>query len=100
GGLRVAEEAFIDRGYDGAGRLLARSRPGALLDDPVAAARRAVTLLQTGELVASDGETVRIRPQTLCVHSDTTGAAAFAAAARAALLTANVRLRPLYELAA
>jgi UPF0271 protein len=42
---------------------------------------------------------VRLRPQTLCVHSDTHGAAAIAAAVRDALLAANVRLRPLYELA-
>ncbi len=99
GGLRVAEEAFADRGYDGAGRLLPRSHPAALLKSPAEAAARAVVLLQTGALVTPEGATVRLRPQTLCVHSDTHGAAAIAAAVRDALLAANVRLRPLYELA-
>jgi UPF0271 protein len=99
GGLRVAEEAFADRGYDGAGRLLPRSHSGALLRSPAEAAERAVALLQTGELVTGDGASLRLRPQTLCVHSDTQGAAAIAAAVRAALLAANVRPRPLYELA-
>lgn len=99
GGLRVAEEAFADRGYDDAGRLLTRSHPGALLGSPAEAAERAVTLLQTGELVTGGGASLRLRPQTLCVHSDTQGAAAIAAAVREALLVANVRPRPLYELA-
>ena len=99
GGLRVAEEAFADRGYDGAGRLLPRSHPGALLRSPAEAAERAVTLLQTGDLVTGDGASLRLRPQTLCVHSDTQGSVAIAAAVRAALLAANVQLRPLYELA-
>jgi 5-oxoprolinase (ATP-hydrolysing) subunit A len=99
GGLRVAEEAFADRGYDATGRLLPRSHPGALLGDPHGAAERAVTLLQTGELTSVDGSTLHMRPQTLCIHSDTAGAAAIAAAVCMALLAAGVRLRPLFELA-
>ena len=99
GGLRVAEEAFADRGYDSAGRLLSRTHPDSLLHSPAEAAVRAVVLLQTGELATSDGVALRLRPQTLCIHSDTGGAAAIAAAVRAALVAAGIRLRPLYELA-
>jgi UPF0271 protein len=98
-GLRVAEEAFADRGYDGTGRLLPRSHPGALLRNPAEAAERAVALFQRGELVTGDGASLRLRPQTICVHSDTQGAAAIATAVRTALLEAKVRLRPLHELA-
>jgi UPF0271 protein len=98
-GLRVAEEAFIDRGYDNAGRLLPRSHPSALVSGPHVAADRAVTLLQTGMLAAADGATLSIRPQTLCVHSDTSGAAAIALAVRTALNTAEIALRPLHQLA-
>ena len=98
-GLRVAEEAFADRGYDATGRLLPRSHPDALLSIPEEAAQRAVTLIQTGELRTNDGARLHLNPQTLCVHSDTLGAAAIAAAVRAALLEADVTLRPLYELA-
>jgi UPF0271 protein len=97
-GLRVAEEAFIDRGYDNAGRLLPRSHPSALVNDPHVAAERAVTLLQTGTL-AADGAILRIHPQTLCVHSDTRGAAAIASAVRIALNAAGIALRPLHGLA-
>ena len=98
-GLRVAEEAFVDRGYDSKGRLLSRSHPNAMVSDPQVAAVRAVTLLQTGTLAAADGATLRIHPQTLCVHSDTNGAAAIASAVRTALSMAGIALRPLHELA-
>ncbi|HEU5349720.1 MAG TPA: 5-oxoprolinase subunit PxpA [Ktedonobacterales bacterium] len=99
GGLRVAEEAFGDRGYDAEGRLLPRAYPGALLHDPAAAATRAVTLLQTGALTTADGAVLHLHPQTLCFHSDTAGTAAIAVAVRAALLDAGMTVRPLYELA-
>lgn len=98
-GLRVAEEAFIDRGYDSAGRLLPRSHPDALVSDPRIAAERALTLLQAGTLAAADSAILRIHPQTLCVHSDTRGAAAIASAVRLALTAAGIALRPLHELA-
>jgi 5-oxoprolinase (ATP-hydrolysing) subunit A len=98
-GLRVAEEAFIDRGYDSAGRLLPRSSPNALVNDPRVTAERAVALLQAGTLTSADGATLHLNPQTLCVHSDTRGAATIAAAARAALKTAGIAFRPLHELA-
>jgi 5-oxoprolinase (ATP-hydrolysing) subunit A len=98
-GLRVAEEAFADRGYDATGSLLPRWHPAALLDNPEVAADRAVTLLQSGTLAVADGVALHLRPQTLCVHSDTRGAAEIAAMVRAALLAAGIALRPLYELA-
>ncbi len=98
-GLRVAEEAFADRGYDPTGKLLPRSHANALLRDPQRAAERAVELLRTGTLTAADGTVLLLRPQTLCVHSDTEGAATIAAAVRSALLDAGIALRPLHELA-
>jgi UPF0271 protein len=97
-GLRVAEEAFIDRGYDGSGRLLPRGHPAALITDPDAAAARAVDLIRRGGLVAVDGTWLQMRPQTLCVHSDTAGATALARHVRAALVESGVRIRPLDEI--
>jgi UPF0271 protein len=98
-GLRVAEEAFADRGYDSAGRLLPRSAPGALIADPEVAARRARDLVLTGAIAANDGSVLHMQPATLCVHSDTPNAAAIASAVRAELLRSGVALQPLGELA-
>lgn len=91
-GVRVAVEAFLDRGYRADGTLVPRSEPGAVVTDPQLVARRAVLLAIEGILLAADGTRLALAPRTLCVHSDTPGAGTLAAAARAALGAAGVRL--------
>ncbi len=77
-GLPTVREGFADRGYDRKGGLLPRTAPGALLTDAVAVAAQAVRLAQSGDI------------DTLCLHSDTPGAATLAQAARRALSAARV----------
>ncbi|MGH2626618.1 MAG: LamB/YcsF family protein, partial [Anaerolineales bacterium] len=84
-GLRVAEEAFIDRGYTAAGTLVARSDPRALITDPAEAAARAVRMMQQGIVESVDGVAVRVRADTLCIHADTPGSPRIAAATRRGL---------------
>ena len=79
-GLAVIPEGFADRAYTPDGRLRPRRETGAVIADAAQAARQAVAL--------AHGGTVR----TLCVHSDTPGAAALARAVRAALESAGFRL--------
>lgn len=98
-GVRVAEEAFIDRGYDAQGRLLPRNHPDALITDYEVAALRAVNLIQRGGLTAADGTWLSMRPHTLCVHSDTAGAAALAAHVRTALVESGAQIRRMSEFA-
>ncbi len=97
-GLRVIREAFIDRGYSLAGTLLPRHRPGAIVTDPAEAGARAVRMVREGLVRSVDGEDVRIDAQTLCVHADTPGSPAIAAAARRALEETGVRLAAMGEL--
>jgi UPF0271 protein len=72
-GHRVLREGFADRGYGEDGAILPRGAPGALLQDPAAAAEQARALVASG------------RFDTLCVHGDTEGAVAVATAVRRAL---------------
>jgi UPF0271 protein len=97
-GLRVAEEAFIDRGYDSGGRLLPRDHPAALITDPQVAAARTMNLVRSGGLSAVDGTWLSMRPLTLCVHSDTAGAVAMAENVRTALAESGAQIRPLREI--
>jgi UPF0271 protein len=71
-GLRFVREGFADRGYRPDGTLIPRGEPGALLTDPVDVAA------QTERLVAEGIESI-------CVHSDTVGAAALASEVRTTL---------------
>jgi UPF0271 protein len=94
-GLRAAEEAFADRAYLPDGSLVPRGQPGALIDAPQDAARRAVRLATEGKIAAIDGSDLSIRADTICIHGDTAGAPALVRALRTALFREGVELRSL-----
>jgi 5-oxoprolinase (ATP-hydrolysing) subunit A len=75
-------EGFADRRVLPDGSLAPRTEPGALLAPPVAA-EQAVSLARSG------------RVDTICVHGDTKGAGAVAAAVRKALRDAGIETQPL-----
>lgn len=92
-GLPFVVEAFLDRGYLATGRLVARTAPGALLEDPEEAAARAVRFAVEGAVTAVDGARVAVAAASLCVHGDSPGAVAMARAVRTALDDAGVSVR-------
>lgn len=94
-GFPVAGEAFADRGYEPDGSLTPRGRPGALKPAAKDAAEQAISIATRGEVFASDGSRVPVEARTLCLHSDTPGAAGFAREIAARLREAGVELRPL-----
>lgn len=91
-GLRTAAEVFADRAYRADGSLVSRREPGAVLTDPATVAERALRLIEHGEVAAITGEVIRLRRDTICLHGDTPGAGDLAAALRARLEEAGVRL--------
>lgn len=93
-GLCLVLEAFLDRGYTADGRLVPRGRPGALLDDPLEIAERAVALAVHGVVLTVDGHEISVVAQTLCLHGDGPHATRAARAAREALDRAGVSVRP------
>jgi UPF0271 protein len=90
-GLPVLAEGFADRRYEPDGSLRSRTLPGALLG-PADAAAQAVSIARDGRVVASDGSTLAVAADTLCVHGDSPGAVEVAAAVRAALEAAGLRV--------
>lgn len=72
-GLPFLREAFADRGYDEAGRMLRRSEPGALIASPRAAAEQAIRFAESGAV------------DTLCLHGDSPGAVELARSVHQAL---------------
>ena len=61
-----------------------------MVHDPAEVARRAVQLAVEGTVTSADGGTVRLAPESLCVHGDNPQAVAVAAATRRALDVAGV----------
>jgi UPF0271 protein len=94
-GLRFAAEAFADRAYDAEGRLVPRSRPGALITDPASAAAKALRIVRDHRVVSIDGAEVPMRADTLCLHGDNPHALAIARAVREALEGAGVSVQAL-----
>lgn len=91
-GLAVAHEVFAERGYEPDGSLTPRDRPGAVLDSPDEAVARVLDLLRDGRLQARDGQRIRVRADTLCLHGDRADAALFARGLRTALDAAGVNV--------
>lgn len=93
-GLRSVHEAYADRAYTPEGTLVPRSKPGAVLHDPIVIADRMVRLVSEGFVEAIDGSTVRVDADSICVHGDTAGSVQIAQAVRARLTESGIELGP------
>lgn len=93
--LTVAIEGFVDRGYRPDGSLVPRGEPGALVAGPKAAVDQALSIVREGRVRTTNGSSFALKVDTLCLHGDTPGARDIARAVRAALLEAEVVVRPL-----
>ncbi|MGB3685160.1 MAG: 5-oxoprolinase subunit PxpA [Ornithinimicrobium sp.] len=91
-GLSTITEAFADRGYTAAGRLVPRGSPGAVLDDPALVAARMVRLVTDGVIESDEGTHVAVRAQSICTHGDSPGAVAMARAVADALAEHGVQI--------
>ncbi len=89
-GLRAVREAFPDRGYLDDGRLAPRSEPGAVIDDSLEVAERALGMARDGVVLSLSGRKLELSAQTLCLHGDEPNAPASAKAVRAALAGAAI----------
>lgn len=92
-GLATAAEAFADRAYEADGSLRDHKLPGALLQPPGRAAEQALDIVIHGRVRTFDGGTLPLKAETLCIHSDTPGAASIAARIREALAKSGITVR-------
>jgi UPF0271 protein len=94
-GFGVAAEAFADRRYEADGSLRSRKFEDALIRDPAEAGQQALRIAQRGTVVACGGTELATNAQTICIHGDTPGAPAIAAAVAKTLREAGVELSAL-----
>lgn len=93
-GFPVLAEAFVDRRYEPDGTLRDRRHPDALIANPEEAAAQALSIARDRCVQAVNGVKVPLAAETLCVHSDSPGAAAIASSVRSALEAAGIAVRP------
>jgi UPF0271 protein len=91
-GLGVVHEVFAERRYSANGQLLTRGEPGAVIEDLQDSIDQLHRLLLDGVVIARDGEAVRLRADSVCLHGDRPDAAEFARSLRSALDRLGVRV--------
>jgi len=96
-GLHVAGEAFADRSYETDGTLTSRRFADAVLSEPGQVTERAVRMVRDGRIIARDGSILSVRADTICLHGDTPGCTALAAAVRHGLERAGITVAPLKD---
>jgi UPF0271 protein len=96
-GLEAFSEIFADRAYLPNGRLVPRSRAGAMIHDPALASRRLVDFLASGRMPTLDGAPIELAAQSICVHGDGPAAVAMARTVRADLTAAGMTLKPFLD---
>lgn len=90
-GLRTASEVFADRQYQSDGTLAPRANGAGIIHDVDKVAQQVLRMLRDGE-VAAEGDTVRVRAETVCIHGDTPGAGELALGLRERLEQEDVRV--------
>ena len=96
-GIRVAREVFADRAYEADGSLVARSKPGAVIQDEDFAVSRVVRIVKEHKVTAIDGTELTLSADSVCVHGDNAHALAFVKKIRAELEENGVKVAPLAE---
>lgn len=92
-GLNFVAEGFVDRGYTAQRTLVDRSAVGALIADPIMMLKRAIQMIQVGEIEAVTGQRLKLSIQTLCLHGDHKNAAAAAKILYAGLKQAGILIQ-------
>jgi UPF0271 protein len=97
-GLKCAAEVFADRAYEEDGTLVARSKPGAMIEDEEEAVARVIRMIKEGKVTAITGKDIAITADSVCVHGDGPKALAFVEKLRNAFQAEGIAIVPLTEI--
>lgn len=92
--LPFVAEGFADRAYTSEGTLMPRSEPNSVYEDTKRVVEQARLMSMGQRVVVSDGSSIPMPVETICLHGDTPNTLAHATAVRAALETHGVVIEP------
>lgn len=92
-GIAFVAEGFADRTYEADGALTPRNVSGAVIENETAIKAAALRMAFDGTVEARTGEMLALGIRTICLHSDTPGAAQHALHIRKALEKAGIRVK-------
>jgi 5-oxoprolinase (ATP-hydrolysing) subunit A len=91
-GLVAISEIFADRGYTEKGGLIPRGQPGAMIEEPDAAAARVLAMVEESAVITACGARLKCPIGSVCVHGDSPHAVDTAKQVRRKLEIAGLRL--------
>jgi UPF0271 protein len=97
-GLRVAEEAYVDRTYEDSGAMTSRKFPDAMIHDPEQAIKQVLSFVNEGAIISKNGKKIPTRIRTFCCHGDETTGVGVVSAVRQALEKNGIKIVPLPEM--
>lgn len=97
-GIRVAQEAFMDRALNPDGTLVPRSNPVSMIYDVEEVVRRGVKIVTEGRATTITGEEVDVYADTLCIHGDNPGSVGIVTGLRTELEVIGVKILPVGDL--
>lgn len=92
-GLKTASEVFADRTYQADGSLTPRSEPNALIKDSEQAVSQVLQMIKEQTVIATSGEIVALKAETICIHGDGENALEFARTIREELINNGIQIR-------
>ncbi len=69
-GVKLIFEAFADRAYSASGRLAPRSQKGSVYHSEQQIVDQVMQLANHGSVTTLDGQTLKLKVDTICVHGD------------------------------
>ena len=92
-GLSFKKEVFADRAYEEDGSLVARTKPGAMIENENEAIERIITMIRFGKVKAVTGKEISVEPDSVCVHGDNPKALEFVIKIRKRLEDEGITVR-------
>lgn len=91
-GLKTASEVFADRTYKNDGSLTPRAESNALITETGIASAQVLQMIKDGTVATTDGQTITIKADTICIHGDGQNALQFASAVHQTLIENGVSI--------
>ena len=89
-GLQTAHEVFADRTYQPDGSLTPRPDANALITDAATAIKQVMQIIHSNKITTTNGETISLQADTVCIHGDGEHAIDFAMTLNKALQKAGI----------
>lgn len=91
-GIPFYNEVFADRTYTDEGQLTPRTEANAMIGSTTTALEQVMHMLNEGYVVSTNGNTIPIQADTICIHGDGQHAVEFAKHIHSMIIEANIQI--------